>query len=82
MKEGKIFLGSDGILYKRRFNGNHQVDVTQSLIWEVIKKKHDPVFVSHPGVKRTQDLILLRYWCPNLRCKIEQYIQRCDPCQK
>jgi len=53
----KNFSVNDGILYKRRSNGNHQLVVPQSLIWEVIKENHDPVFVVHPEVKRTQYLI-------------------------
>jgi hypothetical protein len=47
----EYFLDNDGILYKRCSNGNHQLVVPQSLIWEVIKENHDPVFVAHPGVK-------------------------------
>jgi hypothetical protein len=82
IKARKFFLDDEGILYKRRSNGHHQIVIPQSLIWEVIKGNHDPVFVAHPGVKRTQDLILLRYWWPNVRRTVEQYIQKCDPCQK
>jgi transposase InsO family protein len=52
------------------------------LIWEVIKENHDPVFVAHPGVKRTQGLILLRYWWPGMHRSVEEYIQKCDPSQK
>jgi hypothetical protein len=77
-----FFLDNDGILYKRRSNGNHQLVVPQSLILEVIKENHDPVFVAHPGVKRTKDLILLRYWWPGMRRSVEEYIQKCDLCQK
>ena len=75
-------MDDDGILYKRRPNDNHQLVVPQSLIWEVIKENHDPVFVAHPGVKRTQDMILLRYWLPCMRKSVEEYIQKFDPCQK
>jgi len=70
----KDFLDHDGILYKRRSNGNHQLVVFQSLIWKVIKENHNPVFVAHPGVKRTQDLILLRYWWPGMRRSVEEFI--------
>jgi len=52
------------------------------LIWEVIKENHDPVFLAHPGAKRTQDLILVRYWWPGMHRSIEDHIQKCDPCQK
>ena len=75
-------MDHNGILYKRRSNGNNQLVVFQSLIWEVIKGNHDHVFVAHPGAKRTQDSILLRYWWPGMRRSLEGYIQKCDPSQK
>jgi len=82
IKARNIFLDNNGILYKRRSNGNHQLVVPQSLIWEVIKENHHPEFVAHPGVKRTQDLVLLRYWSPDVRRSVEDYIQKCDLCEK
>jgi len=75
-------LDNDGILHKRRFKGNRQLVEPQILIWEVIKETHDPVFVAHPGVKRTEDLILLRYWWPGMHRSVEEYIQKCNPCEK
>jgi len=61
-KSKKDFLGNGGIMYKRSSKNNHQLLVPESLIWEFIKETHNPAFVAHPGVKSTQDLILLRYW--------------------
>jgi len=78
--KGKNILDNDGILYKRRSKGNHQLVVTQSLIWGSLRKTMI-LYVAHPGVKRTQDLILLRYWWPGMRRSVEEYIQKCDPCQ-
>ena len=75
-------MDNDGILYKHRSNVNHQLVIPQSLIWEVIKENHDPVFVAQRGVKRTQDIILLRYWWPGMCRSVEEYIQKCNPCQK
>ena len=41
-------------MYKRQQNGKHQPVVPQSLVQEVIKEKHDPKYVAHPGMKRTR----------------------------
>jgi len=67
----KNFLDNDGILYRRRCHGKHQLIVPQSLISEVIKENHDSVFVAHPGIRRTRDLILPRYWWAGMHTSVE-----------
>ena len=42
-----FFLDSNGILYKRKANGKHQLIVPGTLRLEVIKENHDPVYISH-----------------------------------
>ena len=54
----------------------------ETLVREVIKQNHDPVYVAHPGTKRTHDLIALHHWWPGIRKSIEEYIRNCDPCQR
>ena len=78
----EFFLDSDGILYKRKSNGKHQLIVPETLISEVIKENHNPVYIPHPRTKRTYDLISLRYWWPGMRKSIEDYIKNCDLCQR
>jgi len=56
--------------------------VPETLVREVIKQNHDPVYVAHPGTKRTHDLIALHHWWPGIRKSIEEYIRNCDPCQR
>jgi len=48
----------------------------------VIRTNHDPVYVAHPGMKRTFDLISLLYWWPSMRKSVEDYVRKCDPCQR
>jgi len=43
---------------------------------------HDPVYVAHPGVKRTYDLVSLNYWWPGMRNSIKDYVKICDSCQR
>jgi len=68
--------------YRRQQNGKHQLVVPQTLIQDVIRENHDPMYVAHPGIKRTYSLISLNYLCSKMRETIEQYVRRCDPCQK
>ena len=75
----EFFLDDDGVLYKRRSSGDHQLIVPETLVREVINQNHDPVYVAHQGTKRTHDLIALHYWWPGIRKSIEEYIRKCDP---
>ena len=63
----EFFLDEDRFLYRRRVGGNRQLVVQKILVHEVIKENHSPVYVAHPGVKRTQDLIALHFWWPGMR---------------
>jgi len=56
--------------------------VPATLVHEVIILNHDPVYVAHPGTKRTHDLIALQYWWPGMRKAIEDYVRKCDLCQR
>jgi len=54
----------------------------RSLIYDVIKESHNPVYVAHPGVKRPHDLTSLNYWWPGMRRSIVDAIRKCDQCQR
>jgi len=77
-----FFLDADGILYKRKSNGEHQLLVPQSLMHDVMRLNHDPVYGAHPGIKRNYSLVALRYWWPGMRKSIEDFVNSCDLCQR
>jgi len=81
-KQQIFFLDMDGILYRRVKGKQPKLVVPQALIQEVIAENHNPIFVAHPGSKRTLELISLKYWWPKMRQSIEEYVRRCDMCQK
>jgi len=78
----EYFLDKGGVLYKRRTDRKHQLVVPHSLIRDVLRANHDPVYVAYPGMKRTFDLISLRYWWPGMRKSLEDYVRKCDTCQR
>jgi hypothetical protein len=43
---------------------------------------HDSIFAAHPERKRTFELIVLQYWWPKMRRTVEDYVMRCDLCQR
>ena len=77
-----FFLDDDVVLYRRRSNGDLQLIVPETLVQEVIKQNHNPVYVTHPDTKRTNDLISLHYWWLGMRKSIANYVKNCDLCQR
>jgi hypothetical protein len=61
-------------MYRRQTDKKHQLVVPKSLVNDIIKVNHDPVYVAHPGVKRTYDLISLNYWWPKMRNSISDWV--------
>ena len=75
-------MDDEGVTYRRRPNAKHQLVVPKALIYDVIKANHNPVFIAHPRMKRTFELISIGYSWPGMRKSIEDYIRRCHPCQR
>jgi len=48
-----FFLDDEGAMYRRQQNGKLQLVVPETLIQEVIRENHDPIFVAHTGIRRT-----------------------------
>jgi hypothetical protein len=78
----EFFLDADGILYKRKSNGKHQLVVLQNLMQDVMRLNHDTVYAAHPGIKRTYSLIAMRYWWPGMWKSVEDFVKSCDLCQR
>ena len=78
----QFFLDKEDVMYRRRPCDKHQVLVTRYLVYDVMQENLNPTYVSHPGLKRTHDLILLKYWWPEMRGSIVDYVRNCDQCQR
>jgi hypothetical protein len=78
----EFFRDDDGVMYRRRPQDKHQIVVPRTLIQSVLKQNHDQKYAAHPGVKRTHDLICLSFWWPSMWRSIEEYVRRCDSCQR
>ena len=64
-------MDQEGLIYRRRSQDRHQLVVPKSLIQDVIRANHDPSYIAHPGIKRTDNVISLNYWWPGMRRTIE-----------
>jgi hypothetical protein len=50
---GKSEYFYDGVIYRRRMNGEHQLVVPKTLAKEVIELNYDTIYAAIPGRKRT-----------------------------
>ena len=67
----EFFCDKEGLIYRRRRQGRHQLVVPTSIIQDVIRANHDPSYIAHPGINRTHSVIALNYWWPGMRKSIE-----------
>ena len=81
----KLFV-RDGLLYKslktKNTHPNPAIVVPKALETEILKGTHDSPFTGHLGVTRTLDRIRKRFFWPNMRESVENYIRQCDICAK
>jgi hypothetical protein len=49
---------------------------------QLISTLHDPPAYGHPGISRTTDFVERRYWWPNLRKDVVDYVRGCGDCQR
>jgi transposase InsO family protein len=79
--KSEYFADYDGLIFRRRKNGEHQLIVPASLVKQVIALNHSPVTVAHPGRSRTLDILCLRFYWPGMRAAVEEYVRTCQECQ-
>lgn len=53
----RVFFYDEDAMYRRHSTDKHQSVVPTALIHDIIKENYDPVYITHPGVKRICVLI-------------------------
>ena len=70
------FSSHDGLLFR-----NNQLYIPEgSSRLQVLQHCHDLPMAGHYGVHKTMELVTRKYWWPDLRNYIEDYIKTCDIC--
>ena len=49
---------------------------------ECLTLVHDHPFSGHAGITKTTEQFQRSYWWPQWRAQVEQYVQKCDSCQR
>jgi len=71
----EFFLDDEGLIYRRRSKDKRQLIVLSSLEADVIRENQDPVYIAHPRIKRTHELIALSCCWPGMCKDVEEYIK-------
>src|SRR6266702_4230528 len=69
----------DGIWYK---DGRRVVTGNMEHKQTFIQVHHDTPTYGHPGINKTYQLMSRRYWWPNMRQDVRDYVQGCAKCQR
>jgi hypothetical protein len=77
-----FFTEEEGLMYRRQASDKHQLVVPITLISDVVRENCNPLYRTHPGVKKTYELLPLNYWRPDMYRSIEDYVKNCDSCQR
>src|ERR1700749_831942 len=81
-KESKDFEVKYGILYKKRINEKSLRVLKEDEIDTIIFMVHNHPTGGHFGKDATHNKISTRFWWKGMYRDIEDYVKRCDSCQK
>ncbi|CAF3322714.1 unnamed protein product [Rotaria sp. Silwood2] len=78
------YILNDGILYKL-FKHNTFIQkliyIPSTILPELLKAYHVVPWAGHSGFRRTYFKLKHKYWCPDMKTTIKNYIQSCSKCQ-
>ena len=67
-------------IYRRRPDDKYQLIVPSTLVADVIRENHYPVYIAQV-IKRNLELLALSFWWSRMCKTVEEYIRECDECQ-
>ena len=76
-----ILYDATGLIYRRQKYDKHQLLVARTLIKDMIRENHDPVYADQPGLKRTCELLPLSSLGPGMRKSVD-FVKEFDSCQR
>ena len=78
--KARSYFLQDGKLYKRSVEGRNRVVVPKENRMYIMRALHDAL--GHRGSYATRELILRRFWWPDIEKDVHWYVTTCEPCQK
>ena len=82
-KAPRFWLSKDKKLYKRSFSGPYLLYVHPGVLESLLEELHEGVCESHTGGRSLSHRALTQgYWWPNMQKEAQEYIKKCDQCQR
>ena len=82
-KDPRFWLFEGRKLYKRSFSGPYLLCVHPEASKSLLKVLHEGVCGSHTGGRSLSHRTLTqRYWWPNMQKETQEYVKKCDQCQR
>jgi hypothetical protein len=75
-----FFLDEEGRLYKRDVNEKHKLAVEKEHRMYMLEAAHDSL--GHRGTYAMKELLLQRFWWPELEHDVHWYVKTCHLCQE
>ena len=82
-KAPRFWLFKDQKLYKRFFFGPYLLCIQLEAVKLLLEGLHKGICGSHTGGKSLSHRVLTQgYWWPNMQREVQEYVKKCDQCQK
>ena len=82
-KAPRFWLSEDRKLYKRFFSGPYLLCVHPEASESVLEELHEGIYGSHIGGRSLSHRALTqRYWWPSMQKEAQEYVKKCDQCQR
>ena len=79
----KCSFSEDQKLYKRSFSRPYLLCIHPEAVELLLEELHEGICGSHiEGRSLSHKSLTLRYWWPNMQKEVQEYVKKCDQCQK
>ncbi|XP_065636049.1 uncharacterized protein LOC136070267 [Quercus suber] len=82
-KATRFWLSEDQRLYKRSYTGPYLLCVHPEAVELLLEELHEGICGSHTGGRSLAHRAITQgYWWPNMQNKAQEYVKKCDQCQR
>ena len=76
----QFFIDSNDIIYKQSHDETVQIVLPPSLHNKVLQVIHEQPCSGHLGIEKTEERFLSKFYWPNVRPTIIEFVRRCEEC--
>ena len=82
-KATRFWLSENQKLYKRSFSGPYLLCIHPEMIESLLEELHEGICESHTGGRSLAHRAITQgYWWPNMQREAQEYVKKCDQCQR